>query len=175
MPYDKFKNIIAFAVPMKKLFYLAVFILLSAAALAQQEEQFNVNIIANPITGSAPLAVQFSANATDQIQSYAWDFNDDGTIDSTAANPSFTYPSPRNYLARLSATDANGASAEATQMIVVKSLMTVSITSNPTAGAAPLKVQFTAAATGQGDLTYNWDFSNDGTIDSTSQNPETTY
>jgi PKD repeat protein len=45
----------------------------------------------------------------------------------------------------------------------------------PTSGMAPLTVAFTDASTGTGPFTYAWDFNNDGTPDSTSQNPSFTY
>ena len=44
-----------------------------------------------------------------------------------------------------------------------------------TSGAVPLTVRFTDLSTGTGPLTYAWDFNNDGTIDSTVQNPSYTY
>ena len=49
----------------------------------------------DPDLRPAPLTVQFSsAGSTDpdgDALTYAWDFNSNGTTDSTAANPSFTY------------------------------------------------------------------------------------
>ncbi len=41
-------------------------------------------------------------------------------------------------------------------------------TATPTSGTAPLTVQFTDKSTGSG-LTYQWDFNNDGTVDSTAK------
>jgi PKD repeat protein len=44
----------------------------------------------------------------------------------------------------------------------------------PTAGVAPLTVQFTDESAGD-PVTWEWDFENDGTIDATIQHPEFTY
>jgi PKD repeat protein len=51
------------------------------------------------------------------------------------------------------------------------------VTASPTIGTGPLQVDFTAAATDADgdDLTYSWDFQDDGTEDSTEQNPTFTY
>jgi len=42
-------------------------------------------------------------------------------------------------------------------------------------GATPLTVRFTDQSTGTKPLKYQWDFTNDGSIDSTDWNPEYTY
>jgi cytochrome c len=65
-----------------------------------------------PDNGSAPLTVQFSSAGTydpenDPI-SLAWSFFGDGTTNSTAASPSFTYTTPSNYQAQLTVTDSHG-------------------------------------------------------------------
>ena len=49
-----------------------------------------------------------------------------------------------------------------------------SFTATPTAGALPLVVQFTDTSTG-GVGAWQWDFDNDGVVDSTLQNPTHTY
>ena len=81
-------------------------------------------LAANPTAGAVPLDVAFSAaassdpDAADQGHlSYAWDFTDDGTVDSTAVAPSFTYTAPATYTARLTVTDLAGASDTKTVVI----------------------------------------------------------
>ncbi|WP_214323494.1 ThuA domain-containing protein [Nonomuraea sediminis] len=61
--------------------------------------------------GPAPLAVQFDGSASydpdgDPL-TYAWDFDGDGTFDSTEAKPSHTYAKGK-YTAQLKVTDATG-------------------------------------------------------------------
>ena len=50
--------------------------------------------------------------------SRAWDFQNDGIVDSTAPNPSFTYTTPNTYTAKLTVTNAAGSSS-ATRTITV--------------------------------------------------------
>lgn len=45
----------------------------------------------------------------------------------------------------------------------------------PDSGNAPLTVQFTDISSGVGGLTWEWDFDDDGIVDSYEQNPEYTY
>jgi len=46
---------------------------------------------ASPTSGDAPLNVQFTDESTGVIDSYAWDFDSDGTVDSTARNPTQSF------------------------------------------------------------------------------------
>ncbi|MFH1422534.1 MAG: PKD domain-containing protein, partial [Planctomycetota bacterium] len=55
------------------------------------------NFSAMPTAGGAPLTVQFTNNSTGTISSYAWDFNNDGTVDSSLQNPSFSYTASGTY------------------------------------------------------------------------------
>ncbi|WP_406045082.1 ThuA domain-containing protein [Micromonospora sp. NBC_00898] len=72
---------------------------------------------ADKTSGPAPLTVQFaSAGSRDPDGSaitYAWDFDGDGTTDSTDPNPSHTYSTPGNYSATLTVTNAAGRMATA--------------------------------------------------------------
>ena len=74
---------------------------------------------ANPSAGPAPLSVQFGAAGSSDpdgaIASYAWDFGDGQT--SAAANPSHVYASGQ-YTARLTVTDALGASSLPATVVV---------------------------------------------------------
>ncbi|MGH3757845.1 ThuA domain-containing protein [Actinophytocola sp.] len=79
---------------------------------------------ATPTSGQAPLAVEFSsAGSADpdegQEITFAWDFDGDGTTDSTEPNPSHTYTANGDYLARLTVTDSTGRSTVANIPITV--------------------------------------------------------
>ena len=52
---------------------------------------------ASPATGTGPLTVQFANQSTGLADSYAWDFDNDGKVDSGAANPRRTYTLPGTY------------------------------------------------------------------------------
>ncbi len=56
---------------------------------------------ATPVTGSAPLTVQFTDQSTGSSLSYSWDFNNDGTADSTVKNPIYIYSTPGTYTVKL--------------------------------------------------------------------------
>jgi cytochrome c len=77
-------------------------------------------------SGQAPLTVAFTSKGSfdpdpgDSIK-YAWDFNNDGTVDSTEPNPSFTYTASGVHTAKLTVIDSNGKSAVSTQTIEVGS------------------------------------------------------
>jgi trimeric autotransporter adhesin len=64
-----------------------------------------------PSSGVAPLTVQFTDTSSGTVDSRAWDFQNDGTVDSTAAAPTFTYTSANTYTAKLTVTNAAGSSS----------------------------------------------------------------
>ncbi len=76
-----------------------------------------------PTAGLAPLTVSFSSEGSNDPEgtaiTYAWDFDGDGTTDSTEANPSHTYTQNGSYTAKLTVTDADGLSAVGNVPIVV--------------------------------------------------------
>jgi len=65
-------------------------------------------------------AVQFTDASTGSPVAWAWDFENDGTPDSTEQNPAFTYPAAGTYAVKLTVTNAAGATADATQEINVE-------------------------------------------------------
>jgi glucose/arabinose dehydrogenase/PKD repeat protein len=70
-------------------------------------------VAAEPDSGpAAPLEVTFSSEGTNDPDgdplSYAWDFESDGKVDSTEANPTFTYAAKGTYNASLKVTDRTG-------------------------------------------------------------------
>ncbi len=128
----------------------------------------DTEILASVDSGDAPLTVSFYIS--DTADSYAWDFDNDGIIDSTEAEPKYTFTKSGKYSVELNAT-IDGISTTSKKTIVVKSQLSVSIVANPSSGQAPLNVQFTVASTGKAPLIYSWDFNQDGTTESILQNP----
>jgi trimeric autotransporter adhesin len=73
---------------------------------------------AAPASGVAPLTVQFTDTSSGTVDSRAWDFQNDGVVDSTVPSPTFTYTSPNTYTAKLTVTNSAGSSS-ATRTITV--------------------------------------------------------
>jgi PKD repeat protein/phosphatidylserine/phosphatidylglycerophosphate/cardiolipin synthase-like enzyme len=88
-----------------------------------------VSATGTPLSGPAPLTVNFTANGTDSdgfIAGYSWDFGDGGT--STAQSPSHTYNAAGTFNAQVTVTDNQGATAN----------KIVTITVNPVGGETVL-------------------------------------
>ena len=136
---------------------------------------------ANVTSGEAPLAVQFTDASSGSPTSWAWDFENDGVVDSTEQSPSFTYTAAGTYSINLTVTNDAGSDAEVkTNYITVSDggsggdAPVANFTANVTSGNASLAVQFTDASTGS-PTSWAWDVENDGVVDSTEQNPSFTY
>ncbi|NUT08410.1 MAG: PKD domain-containing protein [Hamadaea sp.] len=96
---------------------------------------------ATATSGKAPLTVTFNgANSADNDPAdqgrltYAWDFTNNGSTDSTAAAPSFTYTTNGTYTAKLTVTDTLGASDSATVTIQVGNDAPTAVIDTPVAG-----------------------------------------
>jgi PKD repeat protein len=65
--------------------------------------------VANKRSGTAPLTVRFTDQSTGtEPLSYAWDFDNNGSTDSNAQSPSFTYSSVGTYTVKLTVTNEVG-------------------------------------------------------------------
>jgi PKD repeat protein len=60
---------------------------------------------ANPLDGFAPEEVQFTDMSRGNVTDWAWDFDNDGIIDSIHQNPKHLYAHPGNYTVSLTVTD----------------------------------------------------------------------
>ena len=127
---------------------------------------------ANPTSGYAPLAVQFTDLSQNAI-GWNWRFGDGAT--STEQNPKHAYSKAGNYTVNLTATNANSRDSKlATITVLEKPVFPVAnFSSNVTQGYAPLSVQFTDLS--KNATAWNWDFENDGIVDSTYKNSVHTY
>ncbi|MBI4681500.1 MAG: PKD domain-containing protein [Nitrospirae bacterium] len=68
------------------------------------------NFSANTTSGAAPLTVTFTNSSTgyNQPLTYAWDFDNNGTVDSAGQNPSYSFTTPGIYTVKLTVTDSDG-------------------------------------------------------------------
>jgi PKD repeat protein len=79
------------------------------------------NFSGAPTTGTAPLEVSFTDLSTGEIDNRSWDFDSDGTIDSTGQNPTYTYTDPGTYTVILQIAGLGGADTETkTDYVTVK-------------------------------------------------------
>ncbi len=140
----------------------------------------NADFSANMTTGVAPLTVAFTDESTGTAPlTYAWDFEDNGTVDETTKNATYTYLAAGNYTVNLTVTGPGGIDSEVrTDYITVTEAPAAPVaafSANTTTGVAPLTVAFTDESTGAGTKTYEWDFTNDGTVDATTPDAVYTY
>ena len=146
-------------------------------------ESASVTLSASTDSGTAPLVVNFSANASSPngvITTYEWDFNGDNIYDSNTGGNDLsvaTYENAGIYTAKVKVTDSNGLTAIGTRTVTVSSgenvAPTVALAANATSGIIPFAVSFSATASdSDGTIqSYEWDFDGDGTYD---QNTGTT-
>jgi PKD repeat protein len=105
---------------------------------------------ANPTSGQAPLAVQFTDHSTGPVTAWNWNFGD-GSAHSTAQSPSHTYTSADTFSASLTVSGSSGQTSSVSQTITVTNApqpVTASFAANPSSGLAPLTVNFTDQSTG---------------------------
>jgi PKD repeat protein len=63
---------------------------------------------ASPTSGLAPLSVHFTDLSTNSPTSWAWDFDNDGVIDSTVKNPVWAYEASGSYSVKLAVSNIIG-------------------------------------------------------------------
>ncbi|RLC92923.1 MAG: hypothetical protein DRI40_09405, partial [Chloroflexi bacterium] len=113
--------------------------------------------------------------------SYQWDFDNDGTWDSTDQNPTWAYDAAGTYTVRLKVTDSAANEVIETKVgyITVYPVLQAHFSTDATDILEGQTVHFTDLTSGGiAPLTYEWDFDYDGTtpnITSTEQHPSHTY
>lgn len=84
----------------------------------------NAVITVNQNSGIAPVTIQFSGtsstDADGSIDSYAWDFDSDGTVDDRHPSAVTTYSNAGSFTATLTVTDNDGATSTSTIEIIVE-------------------------------------------------------
>ncbi|MBL8754569.1 MAG: PKD domain-containing protein [Planctomycetes bacterium] len=134
------------------------------------------NFTASATTGASPLTVNFTdlsfSSDPGGISSWAWDFDGDNVVDSTAQNPSFTYTGCGDFNVSLTVTDASNPTNSMTKSAYIR---TDGIVADFTSGViAPLTVQFTDTSNLPA-TSWAWDLDGDSIVDSNAPNPVWVY
>lgn len=135
---------------------------------------------ATPSSGTLPLTVAFDASASTDvggsIVTYAWNFGDGGTSQSTTPTTSRLYTTAGTYTVTLTVTDNQGATNSTTRTVTVNTPNlppTADFQFAPSTGSAPLFVFFDGSLSTDPDgpiASYTWDFG-DGTAAGSGQTP----
>lgn len=166
---------------------LALIILVLSTLVGCGTAAPQAKFIATPANGLPPLDVQFTDKSTGNISSWEWDLNGDGMIDSTSQDPQYTYEGTGNYTVSLTVIGPNGNDTEVKKDYIqvarcpyfadftIESIPSnCQVQGNGTSCTGTTTFHFIDKSTG--NVTgWAWDFNNDGTIDSTQQNPSHTY
>lgn len=125
-----------------------------------------------PLTGVAPLSVDFADASTGSITTWSWNFGDGQG--STQQHPTHAYANPGTYTVSLTVVGSGGTDKKTKTAYITATPPPVvaDFTASPVEGIAPLTVNFTNSSTGIGN-TWLWNFG-DGTT-STQQHPVRTY
>jgi len=144
----------------------------STSSIPAPEARFS----AIPLTGSVPLGVQFIDRSVGNVDTWQWDFDSDGTVDSIKQNPWYTYKNVGNYTVTLAVSGPDGSDTEVRVgfIEVIPHPGLANFVAEPTYGDGATTVQFTDMSTGN-VTSWAWDFESDGIVDSTEQNPTHTY
>ncbi|MGB0651658.1 MAG: PKD domain-containing protein [Thermoplasmatota archaeon] len=135
---------------------------------------------ADPAYAGTPVSfTDLSSDSDGTLVSWAWDFENDGTTDSSDQNPTHTYPAPGDYTVRLDVADNDGLTDHRVKTCTIledpNDPPQAAFTSDPEPANPGSEVQFTDESTdNDGNIeSWHWDFG-DGTT-SNEQNPTHTY
>lgn len=89
----------------------------TTVAIGDAPSTLTADFAASRVSGIEPLAVVFkdTSESSATIISWKWDFDGNGTIDSTAQNPTYTYTTNGTYSVSLTVTDSMGRSQTKTK------------------------------------------------------------
>ncbi|QSZ67617.1 PKD domain-containing protein [Methanofollis aquaemaris] len=126
---------------------------------------------ADPMTGFAPLTVNFTDESTGHINTWYWEFGD-GT---TCWNPNpalHTFKNPGTYQVNLTVWGYGGSSTTSKQIVVISPTPVANFSATPKSGNAPLTVTFTDRSTGN-ITAWAWEFGDGSTCGNQNPSPHT--
>lgn len=108
-------------------------------------DQLTADFTAIPLTGAAPLAVNFQDYSTGDIKHWSWDFDNDGIVNSTNPNTQFTFFDAGIYNVKLSVDNNYMTSSVFNSVVVTGNSYTVRYVSKNGAHVYPFTSWETAA------------------------------
>ncbi|MCA8948744.1 MAG: PKD domain-containing protein [Planctomycetes bacterium] len=135
---------------------------------------FNATPTSGPIGQTVAFTDTSFTSDPGGVLTWAWDFENDGTVDSTAQNPMHTYNACGSYDVKLTVTDASNPSSTLTRTGLISIGQTPIVPSFTYTKVAPGLYQFTDTSAPT-PTTWDWDLDGDGFTDSTAQNPMFAY
>jgi len=144
------------------------------------EQRFCHNLVADyavsasGCTGSTFNFIDGSSTSLDVIQSWSWDFDNNGTTDNTSQNPTYTYSTPGTYRALLTVSDISGCTDTISKLINVTAGLTVTSVKTDIVCNADCNGAVDLTITG-GATPYSYKWSNGLTIEDISSLCSGTY
>jgi PKD repeat protein len=124
-----------------------------------------------PLTGTAPLKVQFTDGSSNSPTSWNWTFGDGSLLNTTTKNPIHTYTKAGTYTVSLNVTNSLGSTiATRVNYITVIGIPEADFTGISTSGTSPLVVTFSDTSTNS-PTSWDWTFGDGSIVNSTSENP----
>lgn len=129
---------------------------------------------ATPVSGCAPLTVNFTDQSSNSPKFWNWDFGN-GSL-SNLQNPTIVYSTPGTYTVTLVVRNSDGTDGiTKTDLIVVNPSPQASFTADITTGCVPVNIHFTdhSDPVAGSIVSWQWDFGDGNT--STQQSPQNNY
>ena len=117
-------------------------------------------------TASPDFTLQFTDTSTNSPTAWTWDFDNNGTVDSTAKNPTHNFPGAGDFTVKHTAANSGGTSPVLSQSVHVDAPGPAAAAFTYAAAASPPHaINFTDTSTG-GATSWAWDFDDNGSTDS---------
>lgn len=157
---------------MRLVVVLPLVLLVSAAMVGCDTPGPEAQFTASHVTGNVPIDVQFTDLSEGDIDTWEWDFDNDGIVDSSLQNPHYIYTVPGSYTVSLRVSGPSGGDTQSKVAYLDFSLSEckADFIADATSCEVNTEVQFSDRSTGD-ILGWAWDFDSDGSVDSPEQNP----
>ncbi len=109
------------------------------------------------------------------VDTWGWDFDNDGIVDNTNQNPSYTFPTSGTFPVYLEVSVGGTCSHDTTINIDVSDIPVAAFTFNNVCFGTTTSFTDLSNPNGGTITNWNWDFQNDGLVDNTSQNTTNGY